>query len=89
MIAQIRQNYQITLPAEIRRRFGLKIGDLVEVAIKGYKLILTPKRAIDLDQAWFWTKEWQEDERRVDLDVKAGRVKKARSAEELLRTLKK
>jgi hypothetical protein len=25
-------------------------------------------------QQWFWTKEWQEGERRVDEDIKAGRV---------------
>ena len=89
MIAQIRQNYQITLPAEIRKRFGLKIGDLVEIAVRGYRLILTPKRAVDLDQAWFWTKEWQEAEREVDSDIKGKRVKKARSVEELLRELKR
>ena len=89
MISQIRQNYQITLPAEIRKRFHLKIGDLMEIAIKGYRLILTPKRTVDLKDAWFWSKEWQEAEREVDAEVKAGRVKKARSAEELIRTLKK
>jgi len=89
MISQIRQNYQITLPAEVRRRFHLKIGDLLEVAVKGYQLILTPKRAVDLEDAWFWSKEWQEAEREVDAEVKAGRVKKARSAGELIRTLRK
>ena len=88
MIAQIRQNYQLTLPAELRKRFGLKIGDLMEIAVKGTKLILTPKRAVDIDQAWFWTKEWQEGEREVEVDVKAGRVKKAKSVEELIRHLK-
>ena len=89
MISQIRQNYQITLPAEVRRRFHLRIGDLLEIAVKGYQLILTPKRAVDLEDAWFWSKEWQEAEREVDSEVKAGRVKKARSAEELIRTLRK
>ena len=89
MISQIRQNYQLTLPAEIRRRLHLKIGDLMDIAVQGYRLILTPKRAVDLEEAWFWSKEWQEAEREVDAHVKAGRVKKARSAEELIRELKK
>ena len=89
MIAQIRQNYQITLPAELRKQLGLKIGDIVELAVKGYRLILTPKRAVDLDQAWFWTKEWQDAEREVDENIKTGRVKRAKSVEELIRTLKK
>ena len=89
MIAQIRQNYQLTLPAEIRKALGLKIGDLVEIAVKGYHLILTPKRAVNLEEAWFWSKEWQGAEREVEEHVKAGRVKKTRSVEELIQSLKK
>lgn len=88
MIAQVRQNYQITLPAELRKRLGLKIGDIMEIVVKGYKLILTPKRAMDLEESWFWTKGWQEAEREVEGHLKAGRVKRARSAEELIRKLK-
>lgn len=49
MISQIRQNYQLTLPAGIRKRLHLKIGDLMEVTVKGYRLVLTPKRAVDLE----------------------------------------
>lgn len=88
MITQIRQNYQITLPAEVRKRLGVKIGDLVEISIKGAKLTLALKRAVDMEDAWFWTKEWQEGEREAEADIKAGRVKKAKSAEELIRSLK-
>ena len=88
MFAQIRQNYQVTLPVQLRKRLGLRIGDLLEIAVKGYQLILTPKRAVDLEEAWFWSKEWQEAEREVEEHVKAGRVKKARSADELIRKLK-
>lgn len=88
MLTQIRQNYQITLPAPLRKRFGLKIGDLLEIVVKGTTLILSPKRAVDLDQTWFWTKEWQDAERAVEADRKAGRVKHAKSAEELIRALK-
>ena len=89
MVTQIRQNYQITLPAELRKHLGLKIGDLVEIAVRGYKLILTPKRAVGLEEAWFWSKGWQEAEREVGEHVKARRVKKARSADELIRALKR
>ena len=88
MMTQIRQNYQITLPAQLRKRLGLKIGDLMEIVAKGATLILKPKRAVDLEDAWFWTKAWQEGEREADADIKAGRVKKAKSAEELIRSLK-
>ena len=89
MITQVRQNYQITLPAGLRKRLGLKIGDLMEIAVQGAKLILIPKRPVDLEDAWFWTKEWQDAEHEAEADIKAGRVKKAKSAEELIRSLKK
>ena len=89
MITQIRQNFQVTLPAELRKHLGLKIGDLVEIVVKGYKLILTPKRPVGLEEAWFWTKGWQEAEKEVDEHVNAGRVKKARSVDDLIRTLKR
>ena len=88
MMTQIRRNYQITLPAGLRKQLGLKIGDLVDIAVKGAHLIMTPKRAIDVEDAWFWSKAWQEGERKAEADIKAGRVKKARSAEELIRSLK-
>ena len=88
MIAQVRQNYQITLPAELRKRLGLKVGDIMEIAVKGARLILTPKRTVDVEDAWFWTKAWQEGELEAEADIKAGRVKKARTAEGLIRTLK-
>ncbi len=89
MMTHIRQNFQITLPAGLRKRLGLKIGDLMEVVVKETKLILTPKRTVDLDQAWFWSKAWQAGEREAEADIKAGRVKKARSAEEAIRALKR
>ena len=31
MKVKITRNYQVTIPAEIRRRIGLKIGDLLEM----------------------------------------------------------
>jgi len=89
MITQIRQNFQITLPAHLRKRLGLKIGDLMEIVVKDAKLILAPKRAVDLEDAWFWSKNWQEGEREAEADIKAGRVKKARSAAETIRSLKR
>ncbi len=89
MITQIRQNYQLTLPASLRKRLRLQVGDLMDVMVKGATLILTPKRAVDLDDAWFWSKAWQEHEREADADIKAGRVKKTASAEETIRALKR
>ncbi len=89
MVLQIRHNFQITLPASIRKRLGLNIGDLLETEIKDGKIIIVPKKTIDAEQAWFWTKEWQEQELEAEADIKAGRVKKFKNVEELIRELDK
>ena len=42
---------------------------------------------IDADQAWFWTEEWQEGERKVDEYIAAGDFETFDSIEEFLDTL--
>jgi hypothetical protein len=46
-----------------------------------------PKKLVDKSQAYFWTRKWQEGEREADQDIKAGRVKKFDSVEELISDL--
>ncbi len=89
MVIQIRRNFQITLPTIIRKRLGLRIGDIVDTAVKEGKIILTPKKTIDAQQAWFWRKEWQEGEKEAEEDIKSGRVKKFKSAQDLIKELDK
>ena len=38
-------------------------------------------------QDYFWTPEWQKDEREADEDIEAGRVKRFSTAEELIADL--
>lgn len=89
MVLQIRHNFQITLPAEIRKRLHLEIGDILETNVQGDKIIIVPKKTIDAEQAWFWTKEWQEAEKETEQDLKTGRVKKFKSVEDLIKDLDK
>lgn len=89
MVMQIRRNFQITLPASIRRRLHLDIGDILETEIRDGKIIIIPKKTIDAQQAWFWTKEWQEAEKEAEADIKAGRVKKFKNVEDLIKDLDK
>lgn len=89
MVLQIRKNFQITLPAAIRKRLGLHIGDILETAVKDDKIIIKPKKTIDAEQAWFWTKEWQETEKEAESDLKSGKVKKFKTVEELINDLDK
>ncbi len=86
-LALIRKNFQITLPAEIRRLLHCKIGDMLELVVRKGEIVLKPKALIDKDQAWFWTKEWQEGEKEAEEDVKKGKIKKFKKMEDLIEDL--
>ncbi len=51
-------------------------------------MILTPVAVIPRDQVWFYAKEWQADEQKVEQQIREGRVKTARSKDELLKGLR-
>lgn len=89
MVLQIRRNFQITLPAAVRKRLHLNVGDILETEVKNDKIIIVPKKTIDAEQAWFWTKEWQEAERQAEDDIKNSRVKRFKTVEELIEDLDK
>ena len=79
---------QVTLPKEIRVKTNMQPGDFVEVKLdEEGRIILTPKKLVDASQAYFWTEEWQKGERKADEDIKAGRVKRFKSAAEAVKYL--
>lgn len=88
-ITHIRKNYQITLPAPIRKRLHCKIGDIIELIAKDNFIILKPKALIDKEQEWFWTEEWQKGEREAQEDIEKGRIKKSKGVDELIKNLDK
>jgi len=71
---KITRNFQVSIPKAIRDQLRLEEGDLLEVEERDGEIVMVPKRLIDADQAWFWSREWQEGEREVDEDIKAGRL---------------
>ena len=85
--SKVTRHGQITLPAPVRKSLGIEEGDLVEIEVIDEKAVIVPKRIVDKNQAYFWTKKWQEEEREADEDIKAGRVKVFDSVEELFRDL--
>ncbi len=85
--SKVTRNGQITLPASVRRKLGIREGDIVEVLVDDDRAVLLPKKIVDKNQAYFWTKEWQEAERDASEDIKAGRVKTFDTAEELIKDL--
>lgn len=75
-LVKIKEKYQVTLPAAVRRKAGLNIGDLLEASVEGEKITLTPKSVVDRELALALE------------DVKKGRVYGPyRSVEEVISSL--
>jgi hypothetical protein len=62
------------------------VDHLPEQAVDGAAILLgeISNGRIDPEQAWFWTREWQEHEREADEDLAAGRVTRYESDEQFL-----
>lgn len=87
-VLQIRSNGQITLPTAVRRKAGLKEGDLLEVVLDDDGSVhLIPKIAIDRSQAYFWTERWQAGEREAEEDLRAGRTRSFESVDDAITCL--
>jgi AbrB family looped-hinge helix DNA binding protein len=71
-VVKVTRNFQVSIPKDIRDQLGIEEGDLVEVSEQDGRIVMVPKRLIDADQAWFWTKEWQEKEREADEEIRKG-----------------
>lgn len=48
--------------------------DLLVVRRREYEKAMYLLRTISIEQAWFWTKEWQNKEKEADLDIHSGRI---------------
>lgn len=72
----------ITIPKEVTKK-----GDLVIIPRKEYEELLSFKKMISKDQAWFWAKEWQKKEREADEDLKKGKYKEFKNVKDLIKDL--
>ena len=88
MLTKLTNGGQVTLPKEIRTMTNMQPGDFVEVKLdEEGRIVLTPKKLVDASQAYFWSEEWQKGERKADEDMKAGRVKRFKSAADAVKYL--
>lgn len=71
-ITRVSPKHQITIPREAFEKLHLEVGDFLEVDVTEEGLLLIPKKLISKDQAWFWTKEWQEKEKEADETIAKG-----------------
>lgn len=72
---KVREKYQVTIPEEVREKIPLKVGERVSVYTKGGEIVIRPVVEIPRNQAWFHTKEWQEQIEQSLRDVQKGKVK--------------
>ena len=50
-LVRVKGKYQVTLPASIRQKVGVLVGDLLEAKVEKDKITLTPKRVVDREIA--------------------------------------
>ncbi len=87
MLTEIRSRSQITIPSEIIKKLNLKQGDTLDVDVEGDQIVLRPVIAIPKDQTYFWTKEWQSEEKQIQSDIENNNIKLAKSKEKLFEDL--
>jgi AbrB family looped-hinge helix DNA binding protein len=46
-LVKVKEKYQVTLPATIRRKAKVAVGDLLEAQVRGRRITLTPKLVVD------------------------------------------
>ena len=83
-ISKVTRNFQITLPASIRKQLNIEEGDIIEMFVEDEKVVLAPKKLVDKSQVYFWTKQWQEAEKQAEEDIREGRIKSFGSVDELV-----
>ena len=51
-LVRVKGKYQVTIPKEVRRKLGLRVGDYLEVEVQGSAIVLKPKALVDKDEAF-------------------------------------
>lgn len=71
----LKREVRVRLPEAMTRRMRLRKGAKIEVVFLGDGVYLIPAGRIPRAQRFFWTPEWQAQEREADADNAAGRVR--------------
>ena len=46
-LVKVKEKFQVTLPASVRRKVKVAVGDLLDADVRGRKITLTPKVVVD------------------------------------------
>ena len=89
MLRKLGKSNQVAIPKEIVTNLRLKEDDYLDIYIENNKIVLEPKVLIPKDQAYFFTEEWQINERDAEKDIREGRITKTENLDELFRKMDK
>ena len=82
---RLQKKGQITVPAEVRKILNVSEGDDIIFRINEEGQVVVERgRLIPPEQAWFWTKHWQQMERDVQADIDSGRTARFNNIDEML-----
>jgi AbrB family looped-hinge helix DNA binding protein len=89
MLRKLGKSNQVAIPKEIVANLGLRKDDYLDVYIENDKIVIEPKVLVPKNQAYFFTKEWQIDEREAEKDIREGRITKTKNLDELFQVMDK
>ena len=87
VLVYFKQKSQITIPKGLVKKLNLKVGDKFDAQVEDGKLVLTPVITIPKEQGWYYSSGWQEKEKKVDQQIKEGKLRVTQSTEELFKDL--
>jgi AbrB family looped-hinge helix DNA binding protein len=89
-IAKVNDRGALTIPAAVRKAIGMNGEALVVTSAveNGNEILIRMQVTVDRDQAWFWTPEWQAEEKASVKDYKNGKVTRM-SSDDFLREIEK
>ena len=73
-VVHVGSKNQVTLPKEVVEGSHLSAGDPLEVTVEDGRIVLSPQVHVPKDQAYFWTPEWQAEEKAAEEDIAKGRL---------------
>ncbi len=88
-LVQVRKKAQVTLPQSVRQALNIEEGDFLDVRVEGGEIVLRVKKLVDKEQAWFWSKRWQEGEKEAEEDIRSGHVHNFNNVKEAVAFLHK
>lgn len=85
---RLRAKGQVTLPPEVRQELGVGEGDDLAFYLNEQgQIVVARLQVIPPDQAWFWSRRWQQMERAVDAEIASGQMQTFDGVEELIESL--